>query len=145
MWNDVVYEPGEVRVVAYNDKGEVVAEKTIRTAGEPYRLELKADRNVLTADGKDLSYVEVSVVDKDGNLCPSDGRLVSFTTEGDGGTYRAAANGDPTCLDLFHLPQMHLFSGKLTALVQSSKTGGKVTLTATADGIESGSVTITSK
>ena len=145
MWNDVVYEPGEVKVVAYDAKGKAVAKQNVRTAGEPDHLELKADRTTLQADGKDLAYVEVSIVDKDGNLCPSDGRLVSFATEGAGGAYRASANGDPTCLDLFHLPQMHLFNGKLTALVQASAQGGTVTLTASAPGVESGSITIKSK
>ena len=145
MWNDVVYEPGEIKVVAYDAKGKAVAKQSVRTAGEPARLELKADRKVLQADGKDLAYVEVSIVDKDGNLCPSDGRLVSFATEGAGGAYRAAANGDPTCLDLFHLPEMHLFNGKLTALVQASEQGGRVKLTASAPGVQSGSITINSK
>lgn len=142
MWNETVYEPGVVKVVAYNEKGKAVAEKEVRTAGEPHHLELKVDRKQIAADGKDLAYVEVSVVDKDGNLCPSDGRLASFTTEGESGFYRASANGDPTCLDLFHLPEMHFFSGKLTAIVQATKTAGNVTLTASAPGVESGSITI---
>jgi beta-galactosidase len=142
MWNEVLYEPGEVKVVAYDSEGKAVAEQSVRTAGEPDHLELKADRTALKADGKDLSYIEVSIVDKDGNLCPSDGRLVTFTTSGEGGSYRASANGDPTCLDLFHLPQMHLFSGKLTAIVQSSEKGGTVTLSANAEGVKGGSITI---
>ena len=145
MWNDVVYQPGEVRVVAYDAQGNARAEQTVRTAGAPDHLELKADRMTLRADGKDLAYVEVSVVDKDGNLCPSDGRLVSFRTTGSGGSYRASANGDPTCLDLFHLPQMHLFNGKLTAIVQASETAGPVTLSVSAEGIREGSLTITSR
>lgn len=145
MWEDVVYQPGEIKVVAYDESGKAVAEKTVRTAGEPDHLVLTADRKVIDADGKDLSYVEVSIVDKDGNLCPTDGRLVKFSTKGEGGFYRASANGDPTCLDLFHLPEMHLFSGKLTAIVQASEVGGKVTLTASADGVKAGSITIKSK
>ena len=145
MWMDTVYEPGEVRVVAYDASGSAVAERSVRTAGEPDHLELKADRMALQADGKDLAYVEVSVVDKDGNLCPSDGRLASFATEGRGGVYRASANGDPTCLDLFHLPQMHFFGGKLTAIVQASEQAGPVTLTASAPGVQSGSVTLSVK
>ena len=84
-------------------------------------------------------------MDKDGNLCPSDGRLASFATQGAGGAYRAAANGDPTCLDLFHLPQMHFFNGKLTALVQAAETPGSVTFTASAPDIRSASVTITTE
>ena len=145
MWMDTVYEPGEVKVVAYDAAGKAVAEQTVRTAGEPDRIELSVDRRVLKADGKDLAYVEVSVVDKDGNLCPSDGRLASFRTEGFGGAYRCSANGDPTCLDLFHLPQMHFFNGKLTALVQASETPGSVTFTATAPGVKSGNITLFSE
>ena len=145
MWMDTVYEPGEVKVVAFDADGNAVAERSIRTAGEPDHIELKVDRSVLKADGKDLAYVEVSVVDKDGNLCPSDGRLASFSTAGAGGAYRAAANGDPTCLDLFHLPQMHFFNGKLTALVQAAEAPGTVTFTASAPDIRSASVTITAE
>ena len=142
MWMDTVYEPGEVKVVAYDAAGNAVAERSVRTAGEPDHIELKVDRSTLQADGKDLAYIEVSVVDKDGNLCPSDGRLASFSTEGAGGAYRASANGDPTCLDLFHLPQMHFFNGKLTAIVQAAEAPGTVTFTASAPDLRSASVTI---
>ena len=142
MWMDTVYEPGEVKVVAFDADGNAVAERVVRTAGEPDHIELKVDRSVLKADGKDLAYIEVSVVDKDGNLCPSDGRLASFATEGAGGSYRAAANGDPTCLDLFHLPEMHFFNGKLTALVQAAEVPGTVKFTASAPDVRSASVTI---
>ena len=145
MWMDTVYEPGEVRVVAYDAAGSVVAERSVRTAGEPDHIELKADRRVIRADGRDLAYIEVSVVDRDGNLCPSDGRLASFHAEGAGGTYRASANGDPTCLDLFHLPRMHFFNGKLTAIVQAEETPGSLTFTASAEGLRSGSVTLFSE
>lgn len=145
MWDEVVYQPGEIRVVAFDSDGKEAAEKTVRTAGAPHHLELKADRMRIAADGKDLAYIEVSMVDKDGNLCPGDGSLVNFSTEGEGGRYRASANGDPTCLDLFHLPQMHLFSGKLTAIVQADEEPGSVTLTASAEGVESGKITIKSR
>lgn len=145
MWDEVRYEPGEIRVVAYDKDGKPAAERTVRTAGEPARLELTVDRKEIASDGKDLAYIEVSIVDKDGNPCPTDGRLVKFSTEGAAGTYRASANGDPTCLDLFHLPQMHLFSGKLTAIVQASGTPGEFSFTASADGVESATITITTK
>lgn len=112
MWHDAVYQPGEVRVVAYDEQGNPVAEKTVRTAGKPHHIELVTDRSSLQADGKDLAYVTLRIVDKDGNLCPNDGRLVSFKVKG-AGKYRASANGDPTCLDLFHKPEMHAFGGML--------------------------------
>ncbi len=119
MWNDAVYQPGEIRVVAYGEDGSPAAEKVIRTAGRPHHLELVTDYPEIRADGKDLAYVTVKVVDKDGNLCPTDGRLIEFSVSG-AARYRAAANGDPTCLDIFHEPRMHAFNGMLTVILQSS-------------------------
>lgn len=141
MWHNVVYEPGEVKVVAYGVDGNAVAEKVVRTAGEPHHIELVTDRTSLQADGKDLAYVTLRIVDKDGNLCPSDGRLVSFKVKG-AGKYRASANGDPTCLDLFHLPEMHAFNGMLTIIVQSGEEAGMIELQATAKGIKAGKIHI---
>ena len=141
MWMDAVYQPGEIRVVAYDSNGKPAAERTVRTAGKPYALKLEPSVNSLSADGADLAYVTVSVVDRNGNLCPDDDRLVKFSVDGQG-SYRAGANGDATSLDLFHLPQMHLFKGRLTAIVQSSDTPGTVTLTAKAPGLKSSTVTL---
>lgn len=141
MWHDAVYQPGEVRVVAYDEQGNPVAEKTVRTAGKPHHIELVTDRSSLLADGKDLAYVTLRIVDKDGNLCPNDGRLVSFKVKG-AGKYRASANGDPTCLDLFHKPEMHAFGGMLTVIVQSGEKTGEIELQATAKGIKTGTIRI---
>lgn len=141
MWHDAVYQPGEVRVVAYDEQGNPVAEKTVRTAGKPHHIELVTDRSSLLADGKDLAYVTLRIVDKDGNLCPNDGRLVSFKVKG-AGKYRASANGDPTCLDLFHKPEMHAFGGMLTVIVQSGEKAGEIELQATAKGIKTGTIRI---
>ena len=141
MWNEVVYQPGELRVVAYDKNGSVAEERTVRTAGKPHHLEVVADRMELTADGKDLAYLTVRVVDKEGNLCPDDTRLVRFSVKG-AGRYRAAANGDATSLDLFHLPQMPLFSGQLTAIVQSGEKPGTVQFVAKAPGVKPCTLTI---
>lgn len=141
MWHDAVYQPGEVRVVAYDEQGNPVAEKTVRTAGKPHHIELVTDRSSLQADGKDLAYVTLRIVDKDGNLCPNDGRLVSFKVKG-AGKYRASANGDPTCLDLFHKPEMHAFGGMLTVIVQSGEKTGEIELQATAKGVKTGTIRI---
>lgn len=141
MWTDVPYEPGELKVVAYDNNGKKVEEKTVRTAGKPHHLEVVADRMTLSADGKDLAYITVRVVDKDGNLCPADDRLVSFTVKG-AGSFRAAANGDATCLDLFHLPRMHAFSGQLTAIVQSGAESGNLVFEAKAKGVKAGKLTL---
>lgn len=141
MWHDAVYQPGEVRVVAYDEQGNPVAEKTVRTAGKPHHIELVTDCSSLQADGKDLAYVTLRIVDKDGNLCPNDGRLVSFKVKG-AGKYRASANGDPTCLDLFHKLEMHAFGGMLTVIVQSGEKTGEIELQATAKGIKTGTIRI---
>ena len=141
MWHDVVYEPGEVKVIAYDRNGKATAEKVIRTAGKPHRIELSTPHHTLNADGKDLAYVTLRIVDKDGNLCPTDGRLVNFNVKG-AGRYRASANGDPTCLDLFHLPRMHAFNGMLTVILQASKEAGTMELKASTKGLKSGSIQI---
>ena len=141
MWPEVIYEPGEVKVVAYDTDGRAVEEKAVRTAAEPYRIVLEPVRTELAADGKDLAYVTVSVADKDGNPCPLDDRLAEFEVTG-AGTFMAAANGDPTSLDPFQEPRMHLFNGKLTVIVRSAETEGDAVLTVSADGLKPASVRI---
>ena len=144
MWMNTVYEPGEVKVIAYDDTGKAVDEKVIQTAGKPDRIELIADRMQLSADGKDLAYINVRVVDKNGNLCPNDQRLISFSVKGEG-KYRASANGDPTCLDLFHFPKMHAFSGQLTTIIQAGENSGNIIIEAQSKGLKNGKLIITCK
>ena len=135
IWDDVRYEPGEITVIAYNENNFEAERKTIRTAGKPYRIELVPSRDSLIADGKDLLYVTVRIVDRDGNLCPLDTRKVRFEVSG-AGQFRAVANGDPTCLEPFHVPEMSAFSGQLTVIIQSDRTPGPITLTAKAKGLK---------
>lgn len=141
MWMDTKYEPGTVKVVAYDASGGAVAEKEIHTAGKPYQLRLSADRSAIQADGKDLSFITVEVLDKNGNLCPNAQDLVTFKVKG-AGTYRAGANGNSACLDLFHLPQMHLFNGMMTAIVQSTEKPGTIVLEAQMRGVKKGRIEI---
>ncbi len=143
MWNDVRYEPGELTVVAYDSEGNKAMQKSIRTASEPWAIELIPARESITADGKDLLYVTVRIVDRDGNLCPLDSRKVHFDVSG-AGEFRAVANGDPTCLELFHLPEMSAFGGMLTVIVQSKEKAGRITLKASADGLRDGVMKIKS-
>ena len=143
MWNDVRYEPGELTVVAYDSEGNKAMQKSVHTASEPYALELVPARESITADGKDLLYVTVRIVDRDGNLCPLDSRKVRFEVSG-AGEFRAVANGDPTCLELFHLPEMSAFGGMLTVIVQSREKAGRITLKASADGLHDGVLKIKS-
>ena len=141
MWDEVEYQPGELKVVAYNTEGQAVAEKTIRTAGKASAIRLTPDRNVLKADGEDLCFINVSLTDKDGNPVPDDSRLVKVKVSG-AGAFKAIANGDPTCLESFQQPQMHLFSGQLTVLVQSSTTPGEITVEVSGKGVRKATVTL---
>ena len=144
-WNDVKYEPGEIRVVTYNQYGEKVGEDVKRTAGEPAQMKFSVEtpdhepiacmvegctdeHNVLlNADGKDLAFITVSLLDKDGNECPLADDELTFEVTG-AGTFKAACNGDATSLEPFTHPHMKLFSGKLVVIVQSSKQKGNITL-----------------
>ena len=141
MWMDTKYEPGTVKVVAYNEKGEAVAEKEICTAGKPHHIELVADRQQIAADGRDLSFITVKVVDKDGNLCPDAQHSIKFRVKGSG-FYRAGANGDPISLELFHHPQMKVFNGMMTAIVQNNGKSGEIILTASGKGLQTAKVIV---
>ena len=136
MWNDVVYQKGELRVVAYDAEGNVAASESVRTAGKPYALHLECDRTSIARDGEDLAYVTVNVTDKDGNTVPTDTREVFVSVSG-AGEFRAIANGDPCSLELFHHPHMHLFAGKLTVIVRSKANAeGPVLLKVNAKGLK---------
>lgn len=141
MWNEVVYEPGELRVVAYNDDGSVAGEKIVRTAGKPHHLVVTPCRTELEATGEDLVYFTVQVADKDGNLIPTATNEVKFKVEG-AGTFEATANGDPKSLRSFRKPEMDLFSGAATAIARSAKTPGTLRFTASTKGLKPVTVTI---
>ncbi|WP_406628371.1 DUF4982 domain-containing protein, partial [Ornithobacterium rhinotracheale] len=141
MWMDTKYEPGTLKVVAYDKDGKAVAEKEIHTAGKPDHFRMTVENPSIKADGKDLSFVTIEVVDKDGNLVPDYNELANFKVSG-AGTYRAGANGDPTCVDQFHLPKMHFFNGTLVAIVQAKEVAGKATLQVKAKGVKTGKASI---
>ncbi len=126
-WNDVTYQPGEIRVVAYDSAGRVAGEKTLRTAGKPAELKLEADRNTLRAGADDLAFVTVSMVDKDGTLVPDADQQLSFEVDGVG-AFKAVCNGDATSLEPFTQPTMRLFHGQLVVVVQAGKTPGDIIL-----------------
>lgn len=96
---------------------------------------------VLKADGEQLCYLNVSVVDREGNTVPADSRLVKVNVSG-AGSFEAIANGDPTCLEPFQLPQMHLFSGQLTVIVRSGQLSGEMNVSVTAKGLRKATVTL---
>ncbi|EIY52179.1 hypothetical protein HMPREF1068_01726 [Bacteroides nordii CL02T12C05] len=144
MWMDTKYEPGTVKVVAYDENGKAVAEKEIHTAGKPHHIELVPDRRMLQADGKDLCFVTVKVVDKDGNLCPEATDEIRFKVKGTG-VYCAGANGNPASLESFQIPRMKVFSGMMTAVIQTTDKAGAIVLEATGSGLKKATLTVESK
>lgn len=134
-WNDVKYEPGEIRVVVFDESGNKIGEDSRRTASAPAQLLLSAEyaddeAKTLKADGNDVAFVTVSLIDKDGNLCPTADDQLTFEVTGEG-SYQAACNGDATSLEPFTQPQMKLFGGQLVVVVRSTKTAGTMTLKVT--------------
>ncbi len=135
IWDNVVYEPGELKVVVYNKNGKAAGEETIHTAGTPASLRLTADKQTLVADGNDLSYITVALTDKDGNLCPDAADDIRVEVSG-AGTFQGICNGDATSLERFTEPHMHLFHGMLVATVRSGHKPGIITVKiSTASGI----------
>lgn len=127
IWDNVVYEPGELKVVVYDKDGHAAGEQIIRTAGTPSALQLTADKDTLTADGNDLSYITVALTDKDGTLCPDASDQIRVEVSG-AGTFQAICNGDATSLESFVKPEMHLFHGMLVVTVKSGRQPGIMTV-----------------
>ena len=127
-WNDVVYQPGEIRVVVYDEKGKRAGEQIIRTAGDPAQLTLTTDRANIKAGQNDLAFITVNLVDADGNLVPDADDQLLFEVSG-AGRFKAACNGDATSLEPFTQPTMRLFHGQLVVIVEALDTTGPITLT----------------
>jgi len=140
-WDDVVYEPGQLRVVAYKD-GRQWATDSVTTAGEPARVELEPDRGEIAADGRDLSFVTVRVTDPERRLAPRASNLVRFSVEGPGEIV-ATDNGDPTNLHKFSDPERNAFNGLCLVIVRG-KAGqsGTIRVRAISDGLTAGETTI---
>ena len=143
MWIDVIYEPGTLKVVAFDKNGKPAAEREIRTAGKPHQLVLDSNIKNIKANGEDLAFVTVSVVDKNGTPCPTAANQLQFKVKGKG-IFKAVCNGDATSLELFHLPTMKLFSGKLVVLVQSTNETGEIELLVSGKGLKTGKIKLKS-
>ena len=129
-WNDVRYEPGEIRVVVYDEKGDKAGEQTVRTAGKAASLQTDVwtqNGGTLKADGNDMAFVTVSLTDKRGTLVPDGDDQLTFEVTG-AGRFEAVCNGDATSLEPFVKPTMRLFNGQLVAIVRSGRQTGTVRL-----------------
>jgi beta-galactosidase len=143
-WDDVVYQPGTLRAVVYK-KGKRWAEDTVATAGQPAKLLAAADRAQLHADGQDLSFVSVTIADKDGRPVPRTHDRITFKVSGPGEIV-ATDNGDATSFESFQSKERNAYNGKALAIVRTrAGERGKVTLTASAEGMEGAQVTLDSQ
>lgn len=127
MWPNVKYEPGELKVVAYDAQGNAAAETTVKTAGEAKALKLEADRTVLQKGVDDLAYITVSLVDQNGTELPLADDRIDVEVSG-AGSFQAICNGDATSLEVFTKPTMKLFSGKLVVTVKAGDKKGVIRL-----------------
>ena len=128
-WNDVKYEPGELKVVVYDANGNAAGEEIVKTAGKPADLKLEAwtANENLQANGDDLAFVTVSLTDAEGTLIPQADDQLTFEVTG-AGTFEAVCNGDATSLESFKQPTMRLFNGQLVVVVRSAQKAGTLTL-----------------
>ena len=137
-WNNVKYEPGEIKVVVYDAQGNKAGEQTVKTAGKPAELKLDAwtvrspETPILTADGEDMAFITVSLTDAEGTLIPQADDQLSFEVTG-AGSFEAVCNGDATSLESFKSPTMKLFNGQLVVVVRSAQKTGTLTLKVSAE------------
>lgn len=143
-WDDVKYEPGELKVVTFK-QGKKWAEEVVKTTGEPFKIEADTDRKVINADGKDLSFITVRITDKNGLTVPTASNKIKFEIEGNGEIV-ATDNGDPTDLVAFPSHERNAFSGLALVIVRSNKeTHGSFTIKAKSTGLKETQVVVKCK
>ena len=127
-WNNVKYEAGEIRVVAYDAQGNKIGEDSRRTAGKPTAIVAQADRKSYRADGEDLVFVTIGVADSKGVAVPTCNNELTFEVTG-AGSFEAVCNGDATSLESFKQPRMKLFNGELVVVLRTGRQPGNIRLT----------------
>jgi len=143
-WDDVVYQPGELKVVAYKN-GQKWTEEVVKTSGEAFALKATADRNDISADGKDLSFITVQITDKDGLMVPRTNNRIEFSIEGPGEIV-ATDNGDSYNLESFSSHQRDAFNGLALVIIRSeSGKPGKITVKAKSGSLKETRIEILSK
>jgi beta-galactosidase len=140
-WDDVIYQPGTIKVVTYKH-GTKWATAEMKTAGKPAKLELNSDRSAIHADGDDLSFVTLTLTDNAGLISPRADTRIHFSIEGPGEIV-ATDNGDPTSFESFHSHDRNAFNGLCLAIVRGrAGQPGTIKLSATADGLKTGTALI---
>jgi beta-galactosidase len=139
MWR-VKYQPGTLKAVSRKN-GKTILIKEIETAGVPAKIQLIADRKTITANGEDLSFITVNVLDKEGNLVPDADNLIQFEIKGPG-FIAGVDNGNPVSMESFKASNRKAFHGKCLLIVQSKKQKGQVTITASSKNLVSAFISL---
>jgi len=143
IWDGVEYKPGELKAVVYN-KGSMIGESLIKTAGEPYQIKLTPDRHELKADGTDLSYILVEALDKNGNPCPFADNMINFEVKGPV-VIEAVGNGNPQSTEPFITDYRKLFYGKAMLIIRTLENKpGIISVTPTSEGLKSAEASLNS-
>jgi len=143
-WDSVIYEPGELRVVAYKN-GNKWAEDKVKTTGKPLNLMASSDRDIINADGEDLVFITIQISDKDGLLVPRSDNQIEFSIEGPGEIV-ATDNGDPTNMVSFSSKKREAFNGLCLVVARSiAGTPGTITVRAKSPGLTDSRVSVKSK
>jgi beta-galactosidase len=140
-WDDVVYQPGELKVISYKN-GQKWAEDAVKTTGKAYQLSMSADRPVISADGKDLTFVTVKIEDKDKLMVPRSDNQLDFSIEGPGRIV-ATDNGDATSHESFQAKSKKAYNGLCLVIIAADKNAsGSITLKAASKGLKGSSVSV---
>ncbi|WP_069658796.1 beta-galactosidase GalB [Arcticibacter eurypsychrophilus] len=142
MWR-VPFQAGTLKAVSRKNGKEVLV-KEIKTAGRPFKIEMTADRNEIKANGTDLSFITVKVLDKEGNLIPDADDLIQFTLDGNA-TIAGVDNGYQASMEPFKANSRKAFNGLCLAIIQSTEKAGTIKLVARAAGLQAATLLIKSK
>lgn len=140
MWNEVVYQPGELRVVAYKDK-KVIGEKTLQTTGEPHQLKLTADRIQIKSDGQDLAYITIEALDETGKSHPLAMHKVKISIDGKSQLI-GVGNGNPQSMAPFQTNEVSLFYGKAVIILRAAEIKENCKITVEAEGLKKTQISI---
>ncbi len=136
----VSYAPGTLKAIARNNAKEMCTDE-VQTTGTPAKIVLVPDRREIGADGEDLSYVTVKVVDKEGRVCPDADNTITFAVDGEG-ALAGVGNGNPISHEAFKAHKRNAFHGMCLAIVQSGRKPGTITLSAVSEGLQAARVVI---
>jgi beta-galactosidase len=136
----VPYQPGVLRAVGYDNQQESATSGLI-TAGEPVKVSLTVDREEINADGQDLSYITVEVMDENNVRNPKATNLVHFEIEGPGKIV-GVGSSNPFGLESFVQPRRKAYQGRCLVIVKSTREPGNIVITATSEGLQEDQVTI---